>query len=151
MSLRPPAEPPAVGRPLVARRLLVIGRDPGVTAVIAVGLRPRFETETGITGAEALADFGEVPAEGFTSALVVQQTEGFGGYGFWSEIVLDQFRNGALGTFVLSDTGAMLRARLLALRDDLRQRLADAAALDGGLLRVLADVETVIAGLDRDV
>jgi hypothetical protein len=52
---------------------------------------------------------------------------------------------------VLSDTGAMLRARLLALRDDLRQRLADADALDGGLLRVLADVETVIAGLDRDV
>ena len=52
---------------------------------------------------------------------------------------------------VLSDTGAMLRARLLALRDDLRQRLGDADALDGGLLRVLADVETVIAGLDRDV
>ena len=52
---------------------------------------------------------------------------------------------------VLSDTGAMLRARLLALRDDLRQRLGDADTLDGGLLRVLADVETVIAGLDRDV
>ena len=52
---------------------------------------------------------------------------------------------------VLSDTGAMLRARLLALRDDLRQRLGDADALDGGLLRVLADVEAVIAGLDRDV
>jgi len=52
---------------------------------------------------------------------------------------------------VLSDAGAALRARLLALRDDLRQRLADAAALDGGLLRVLADVEAVIAGLDRDV
>jgi hypothetical protein len=44
---------------------------------------------------------------------------------------------------------AMLRARLLALRDDLRQRLADADTLDGGLLRVLADVETVLAGLDR--
>ena len=28
-------------------------------------------------------------------------------------------------------------------------RLGDADALDGGLLRVLADVETVIAGLDR--
>jgi hypothetical protein len=51
----------------------------------------------------------------------------------------------------LSDAGAMLRARLLALRDDLRQRLGDADALDGGLLRVLADVEAVIAGLDRDV
>jgi hypothetical protein len=45
----------------------------------------------------------------------------------------------------------MLRDRLLALRDDLRGRLADADALDGGLLRVLADVEAVIAGLDRDV
>jgi hypothetical protein len=63
---------------------------------------------------------------------------------------------------VLSDAGsphppppagegcAALRDRLRALRDDLRQRLADADALDGGLLRVLADVETVIAGLDRD-
>ena len=50
---------------------------------------------------------------------------------------------------VLSDTGATLRDRLLALRDDLRQRLADADTLDGGLLRVLADVEAVIAGLDR--
>src|SRR5438132_2643249 len=55
MSLRPPAEPPAVGRPPVGRRLLVVGRDPGVTAVIAVGLRPRFETETGISVGEALA------------------------------------------------------------------------------------------------
>src|SRR2546421_474052 len=61
MSLRPPAEPPAVGRPLVERRLLVVGRDPGVTAVIAVGLRPRFETETGTTGAEALAHFAREP------------------------------------------------------------------------------------------
>jgi hypothetical protein len=49
------------------------------------------------------------------------------------------------------DVLATLRARLRALRDDLRQRLADADTLDGGLLRVLADVETVIAGLDRDV
>src|SRR5712671_3060285 len=48
---------------------------------------------------------------------------------------------------VLSDARAALRARLLALRDDLRGRLANADALDGGLLRVLADVETVIAGL----
>ena len=43
-----------------------------------------------------------------------------------------------------------LRDRLVALRDDLRQRLAAAEVLDGGLLRVLADVEAVIAGLDRD-
>jgi hypothetical protein len=49
------------------------------------------------------------------------------------------------------DALATLRDRLHALRDDLRQRLVDADALDGGLLRVLADVETVIAGLDRDV
>ena len=43
-----------------------------------------------------------------------------------------------------------LRRRLLALRADLRQRLAAADTLDSGLLRVLADVETVLAGLDRD-
>jgi hypothetical protein len=43
-----------------------------------------------------------------------------------------------------------LCARLLALRDDLRLRLAEADTLDGGLLRVLADVETVLAALDRD-
>jgi len=49
------------------------------------------------------------------------------------------------------DALATLRARLLALRDDLRDRLAADDALDGGLLRVLADVEAVIAGLDRDV
>ena len=42
---------------------------------------------------------------------------------------------------------AVLRDRLLALRDDLRQRLAAAEALDAGLLRVLADVETVLAAL----
>ena len=47
------------------------------------------------------------------------------------------------------DALGMLRARLLALRDDLRQRLGDADTFDGGLLRVLADVEAVIAGLDR--
>ena len=44
----------------------------------------------------------------------------------------------------------MLRARLRDLRDDLRQRLATAEVLDGGLLRTLADVETVLAGLARD-
>ena len=43
-----------------------------------------------------------------------------------------------------------LRARLLAIRDDLRHRLAVADTLDAGLLRVLADVETVLAALDRD-
>jgi len=48
------------------------------------------------------------------------------------------------------DALATLRDRLVALRDVLRQRLADADALDGGLLRVLADVEAVLAGLDRD-
>jgi twinkle protein len=36
------------------------------------------------------------------------------------------------------------------LRDDLRQRLASAEVLDGGLLRTLADVEAVLAGRDRD-
>jgi hypothetical protein len=50
---------------------------------------------------------------------------------------------------VLSDAGAALRHHLLVLRDDLRGRLAAADVLDAGLLRVLADVETVIAGLDR--
>ena len=47
------------------------------------------------------------------------------------------------------DVLATLRDRLRDLRDDLRQRLAVADVLDGGLLRVLADVETVLAGLDR--
>ena len=46
-----------------------------------------------------------------------------------------------------TDSGATLRDRLLALRDDLRHRLAVAEALDAGLLRVLADVETVLAAL----
>jgi hypothetical protein len=45
---------------------------------------------------------------------------------------------------------AVLRDRLLALRDDLRHRLAVAEALDAGLLRVLADAEIVLAALDRD-
>jgi hypothetical protein len=43
-----------------------------------------------------------------------------------------------------------LRDRLLVLRDDLRRRLAEADHLDGGLLAMLADVETVLAALDRD-
>ena len=50
---------------------------------------------------------------------------------------------------VPGDTVAALKERLLVLRNDLRQRLALADHLDGGLLRVLADVETVLAGLDR--
>jgi hypothetical protein len=48
------------------------------------------------------------------------------------------------------DPATGLRDRLLALRGDLRHRLAVAEALDAGLLRVLADVETVIAALARD-
>ena len=48
------------------------------------------------------------------------------------------------------DALATLRARLLALRADLRQRLAEADALDGGLLALLANTETVLAALDRD-
>ena len=45
---------------------------------------------------------------------------------------------------------AALRDRLLALRDDLRHRLAVAEALDAGLLGMLADAEIVLAALDRD-
>ena len=61
MRLRPTADTPAVSRPPVGGRLLVVGRDPGVTAVIAVGLRPRFEAQTGIAVAEALAQVGGGP------------------------------------------------------------------------------------------
>ena len=43
-----------------------------------------------------------------------------------------------------------LRERLLALRDGLRQRLAEADHLDAGLLQMLAAAENVLAGLDRD-
>ena len=43
-----------------------------------------------------------------------------------------------------------LRDRLVALRNDLRHRLSLADALDAGLLSILADVETVLAALDRD-
>ena len=48
------------------------------------------------------------------------------------------------------DPATGLRDRLLALRDDLRQRLAAAEALDGGLLATLAHVVTVLAALGRD-
>jgi len=62
MALRPTADTPAVGRPRVERkRLLVLGREPGVTAVIAAGLRPRCEIEAGITAAEALAQVRREP------------------------------------------------------------------------------------------
>ena len=43
-----------------------------------------------------------------------------------------------------------LRDRLLALRDGLRQRLAEADHLDARLLATLAHVETVLAALGRD-
>jgi hypothetical protein len=45
---------------------------------------------------------------------------------------------------------ASLRDRLLALRDDLRQRLAEADHLDTGLLQILAATEIVLTALDRD-
>ena len=48
-----------------------------------------------------------------------------------------------------SDT-ATLRDRLLALRDDLRHRLAAADPLDAGLLHLLASSEVALAGLGRD-
>jgi AraC-like DNA-binding protein len=62
MTVRPAPDTPAVSRPRVERkRVLVVGRDPGVTAVIAVGLRPRFETEADISATEALAQVGGGP------------------------------------------------------------------------------------------
>src|SRR2546425_12435240 len=55
MTVRPTADTPAVSRPRPERkRVLVVGRDPGVTAVIAGGLRPPFATEGGLTATEAL-------------------------------------------------------------------------------------------------
>ena len=51
---------------------------------------------------------------------------------------------------VTGDMAAALKGRLLVLRNDLRQRLALADHLDGGLLATLADVEAVLVGLDRD-
>ena len=61
------------------------------------------QLEDGVSGAlncagraETLADFGEVAAEGFAGALVVQQTKDFGGYAAGSEIVLDELGDGAL-------------------------------------------------------
>jgi hypothetical protein len=49
------------------------------------------------------------------------------------------------------DAVAALRDRLLALRDDLRGRLAAAETIEPAWLAMLAHAETVIAGLDRDV
>jgi hypothetical protein len=46
------------------------------------------------------------------------------------------------------DAIATLHERLLALRDDLRRRLA-ADTLDAGLLHLLASVEVVLAALER--
>lgn len=43
-----------------------------------------------------------------------------------------------------------LRDRLLALRADLRHRLSAADNLDGGLLALLADTETVLDALRRE-
>jgi hypothetical protein len=45
---------------------------------------------------------------------------------------------------------AVLRDRLLGLRDDLRQRLAAAETIEPAWLAMLADAEIVLGGLDRD-
>lgn len=44
-----------------------------------------------------------------------------------------------------------LRDRLAALRDDLRQRLADAEVIETRWLSMLADCEVAIAAIDREV
>ena len=51
---------------------------------------------------------------------------------------------------VPSDPMTVLRDRLIALRDSLRLRLAEADHLDAGLLQMLPATEIVLAGLDRD-
>jgi hypothetical protein len=51
---------------------------------------------------------------------------------------------------VAPDAVVALRDRLLDMRAELVARLADAAALDAGLLRLLADIEAVLAALKRD-
>jgi hypothetical protein len=48
------------------------------------------------------------------------------------------------------DALGMLRVRLVALRDDLRGRIAAAETIERAWLAMLADVETVLAALDRD-
>jgi hypothetical protein len=49
---------------------------------------------------------------------------------------------------VAPDTVDALRGRLLDLRDDLVEQLADADVLDGGMLALLGDVGTALAALD---
>jgi hypothetical protein len=49
-----------------------------------------------------------------------------------------------------ADALATLRDRLLALRDDLRQRLAATETIEPAWLATLANAETVLAALDRD-
>jgi hypothetical protein len=45
---------------------------------------------------------------------------------------------------------ALLRDRLIALRDNLRQRIAAADHLDAGLLAVLAHAEVALQALDAE-
>ena len=49
------------------------------------------------------------------------------------------------------DAIATFRERLIGLRADLLRQRAEADHLDAGLLRALADVEIVLAALNRDV
>jgi hypothetical protein len=48
------------------------------------------------------------------------------------------------------DPMAVLRDRLLAVRDDLRQSLATADHLDAGYLRILADAAIVLQAFDAE-
>jgi hypothetical protein len=48
------------------------------------------------------------------------------------------------------DPMAVLRDRLIALRDNLRQRLAAADTLDAGLLAMLSHAEIVLRALDAE-
>jgi hypothetical protein len=48
------------------------------------------------------------------------------------------------------DAITTLRARLIALRDDLRQRLSAAEIIEPAWLATLANAETVLGALDRD-
>lgn len=58
-----------------------------------------------------------------------------------------------LGTPVMSDATddlSLLRTRLVALRAELRERLASAEIIEPAWLRMLSDAEVVIAAIDRD-
>src|SRR2546427_3765501 len=69
MTVRPTADTPAVSWPRPERkRVLVVGRDPGVTAVIAGGLRPPFETEADNTATQTPA-----PIPGGALGLIVAE------------------------------------------------------------------------------